>query len=41
MSLYGKFNFSGKHENDPEPIKNVYYPERKAYLNDIEEKIYS
>ena len=36
MSLYGKYNASGVHENDPEPVPNYYDPERKVFFKDFE-----
>lgn len=32
--LYGKYNFSGLHDNDPEAVPDTYYKKRKAYFSE-------
>ncbi len=38
--LYGKINFSGVHENEPEPVPNMEYKRRKAFFKDHEKFLY-
>jgi small subunit ribosomal protein S29 len=38
--LYGKFNYSGVHDNEPEPVPNTFYKRRKAYFKDHEKFLY-
>lgn len=39
MSLYGKIDLTGVHEEEYEPVPNIYYEQRQTYFNDIN-KIY-
>jgi small subunit ribosomal protein S29 len=39
LSLYGKYNFSGVHDNDVDPVPNVYDPIRKYHFRDHEKFI--
>jgi small subunit ribosomal protein S29 len=32
--IYGKFNFSGLHDEDPEAVPDIYYSRRKAYFSE-------
>lgn len=32
--IYGKYNFSGLHDDDPESVPDVYYKRRKAYFSE-------
>eukprot|EP01017_Pseudomicrothorax_dubius_P033825 TRINITY_DN4568_c0_g1_i3.p1 TRINITY_DN4568_c0_g1~~TRINITY_DN4568_c0_g1_i3.p1 ORF type:complete len:684 (+),score=196.56 TRINITY_DN4568_c0_g1_i3:126-2177(+) len=34
--LYGKFNMAGIHDDEYDPVRIVYYPERKVWSNDWE-----
>ena len=39
QSLYGKIDLTGVHEEEYEPVPNIYYQDRQTYFNDIN-KIY-
>lgn len=39
LSLYGKIDLTGTHEEEFEPVPNIYYEDRQTYFNDIN-KIY-
>jgi len=36
LKLYGKYNFSGVHEEDPDPAPNLYNKRQKTYFKDYE-----
>jgi small subunit ribosomal protein S29 len=38
--LYGKINYSGVHDNDPEPVPNIEYKRRKSFFKDHEKFLY-
>ena len=38
MSIYGKYNGAGVHQNDPEPNPNLWDPDRKIFIRDEQEK---
>lgn len=35
MSLYGKIDLTGTHEDEFSPVPNIFYDQRKTYFNDI------
>lgn len=35
MKIYGKYGFSGQHDDEPEAVPNIYYPRRKTFFNDV------
>jgi hypothetical protein len=35
LSLYGKMDLTGTHQNESEPVPNIYYEDRHTYFNDI------
>lgn len=36
MDLYGKIDFTGVHDNEYNPIPNLYNPKRDTYFNDVD-----
>ena len=37
LSLWGKYNISGQHDNEPEAVPNIYDPIRKYHFRDHEQ----
>jgi small subunit ribosomal protein S29 len=40
MSLYGKIDYSGTHDDDPEPCPRVWDPVRKCWSDSWKEHLY-
>lgn len=36
MDLYGKIDFTGVHDDEYNPIPNLYDPKRDTYFNDVD-----
>ena len=36
QKIYGFYNYSGVHTNDPEAIPNIFYKERGVYFKEYE-----
>ena len=36
--IFGKYDITGVHENEAEPVQDIYYADRKTHFNEISDK---